>query len=453
MARQQVQIDVQRRVVVGTGQRIARGVHAHGLGQIVDGHHIAGSLAHAYGFAVLEHVDQLSDQDHHVLAGLVAERLAHGHHAPDIAVVVGAEHVDRHIGRVGGTVALVPVVGDVGGEIRELAVGLDDHAILVVTVLGGGEPGGALALVDVAALTQHLDGLGHLAIRIQAVLMEPHVEVHAEFLHGLADLVEHHRHGALAELLAHLGVLLAAGQALVVQAAVAVLQSGQVHAVGFGLGLHLGGDFVDIRAFVAVSGRFRGISPVCEIVGARPCGDQRLGEAVDLLPMIVEVVFAHHLGAVGLEHAGHGIAHGRPAGTSDVNRAGGVGGYELKIQRLPAQMVVATEPGPLLEHRIDDGGGGGGVKGDVDEAGAGDFHGLDARVPGELGCEQFSQVARFHAGLFGQLHGGVRRPVAMRAVLGAHHGEFGGGGNQVFGQLARGARGNQAVRNLGNQFT
>lgn len=63
----------------------------------------------------------------------------------------------------------------------------------------------------------------------------------------------------------------------------------------------------------------------------------------------VEVVFAHHLGAVGLEHAGHGIADGSPTGAADVNRTGGVGGDELEIQGLAAQMVVAAVFVDLVE--------------------------------------------------------------------------------------------------------
>ena len=42
---------------------------------------------------------------------------------------------------------LVGVVGDVGGEVGELAVRAPQHAVLVVALLGGAQPGGAVVLV------------------------------------------------------------------------------------------------------------------------------------------------------------------------------------------------------------------------------------------------------------------------------------------------------------------
>ena len=455
MRGQQVQVDVHRGVVVGAGQRIAGGVHADGVGQVVDGDDVAGALRHAHGLAVLHDVDELADEDLHVLARLVTERLAHGHHAADVAVVVGAEHVNRHVGRVGLAVALVAVVGDVGGEVRVVAVGLDDHAVLVVTVLGGFEPGGAVLFEDVAAGAQIGDGLVHFAVGIQAVLVEPHVEIDAEVLHGTLDFVEHHRHGALAELLALFGIAFAERVAVLVGAAVDARQAQHVHAVRVGFVDDTLGDFVDVRALVAVDRGFLAVGR----------GDERLGEAVDLLAVVVEVVFAHHLGAVGLEHAGHGIADGSPTGAADVNRTGGVGGDELEIQGLAAQMVVAAVFVDLVEmlvgvghgtggeYGVHHGGGRGGVKRDVDEAGACHLDLGNAVGFSERGGERLGQIARLHAGLLGQLHGNVGGPVAMRTVLRAHHGELVDGRNQLVGQRAGLAGGDEVVGNAGNQFT
>ncbi len=237
----------------------------------------------------------------------VAERGAHGHHAADVAVVVGAEHVDGHVGGVGLAVALVAVVGDVGGEVGVVAVGFDDDAVLVVAVVGGGEPGGAVLLVDVAAFAQVGDRALDLAVLVQAVLMERDVEAHAEVLHRLAELGRP-RHGALAELLALLRVALAERVAVGVHAAVHARQVQHVHAVGLGLVDHAAGDLVDVRALVPVGRAFLAVGG----------GHQGLGEAVDLFAVVVEVVFAHHLGAVGLQHAGHRIADGGPAGAADV---------------------------------------------------------------------------------------------------------------------------------------
>ena len=379
----------------------------------------------------------------HVLARLVTERLAHGHHAADVAVVVGAEHVNRHVGRVGLAVALVAVVGDVGGEVRVVAVGLDDHAVLVVTVLGGLEPGGAVLFEDVAAGAQVGDGLVDLAVGVQAVLMEPHVEVDAEVLHGLLNLVEHHRYGTLAEFLALLGIALAERFAVLVHATVDARQVQDVDAVGLGFVDDALGDLVDVGALVAVDRGFLAVGR----------GDERLGEAVDLLAVVVEVVFAHHLGAVGLKHAGHGIADGRPAGAADVDRAGRIGGYEFEVQGLAGQVVVLAVVAAGFEHGVHHCGRGCGVERDVDEAGAGHFHGLDAVGIGQFDGEQFGEITRLHAGLLGQLHGRVGRPIAVRAVLRAHHGELGLRWNQIGGQGACLAFGDKGVGNVENQFT
>ena len=157
MRSQQIQIDIHRRVVVGTGQRVTGRIHANGLNQIVDGDDVASALRHAYGLAVLHHIDQLADENLHVHARLVAEGGAHGHHTTDIAMMVGAEHVNRHVGRIHSAVTLVPVVGDVGSEVGEVTVRLDDDAVLVIAMLGGFKPGGSILLEDVAATAQLLN--------------------------------------------------------------------------------------------------------------------------------------------------------------------------------------------------------------------------------------------------------------------------------------------------------
>ena len=83
--------------------------------------------------------------------GVGAERLDRGPHPRDVAVMVGAEHVDQP---VEAALELVPVVGDVGGEVGRLAVGADQDPVLVVAELGGAQPERALVAVDVAALAR-----------------------------------------------------------------------------------------------------------------------------------------------------------------------------------------------------------------------------------------------------------------------------------------------------------
>ena len=98
------------------------------------------------GDAVADQVDHLPDQ-HLDGVGVVAERGGGGLEPADVAVVVGAEHVDAQVEAAG---PLVLEVGDVTGDVGGVAVALDDHAVLVVAVFGAGEPPGAVLLVQVA---------------------------------------------------------------------------------------------------------------------------------------------------------------------------------------------------------------------------------------------------------------------------------------------------------------
>ena len=70
------------------------------------------------------HVDELADQDLEGLARVVAEAGGHRAQPADVAVVVGAEHVDAALE---AALALVQVVGGVGGEVGGGAVGLDQR--------------------------------------------------------------------------------------------------------------------------------------------------------------------------------------------------------------------------------------------------------------------------------------------------------------------------------------
>ena len=169
-------------------QRVAGGVDADRLDEVVDGHDGAGALGHPQRLAVLEQVDHLADQDLEVLARGVAEGGAHRHHPADVAVVVGAEHDEA---AVEAALALVEVVGQVAGEVGPLAVGLDDHPVLVVAELLGAQPERAVLLVGVAQLGEPLDGALDGADSVQVVLVEVDVEVDAEVVQALLDLGEH----------------------------------------------------------------------------------------------------------------------------------------------------------------------------------------------------------------------------------------------------------------------
>ena len=67
---------------------------------------------------------------------------------------------------------LIPVIGDVGGKVGVLAVGLDQHAVLVVAQIGGTEPQSAVLGVEVTHLVELLKsavdgrGAGGLALGV-----------------------------------------------------------------------------------------------------------------------------------------------------------------------------------------------------------------------------------------------------------------------------------------------
>lgn len=117
------------------------------------------------------------------------------------------------------------------------------------------------------------------------------------------------------------------------------------------------------------------------------------------------------------------------------------------------EMLVGVGHGTGGEYGVHHGGGRGGVKRDVDEAGACHLDLGNAVSFSERGGERLGQIARLHAGLLGQLHGDVGGPVAMCTVLRAHHGELVDGRNQLVGQRAGLAGGDEVVGNAGNQFT
>ena len=237
------------------------------------------------------------------------------------------------------TMTLVAIVSNISCEIRVVAVGLDNHTILVVTMLGGFEPGCAILFVNVAAFTQIGDRLVDFTIGIQAVLMEPHVEIHTEILHGFADFVEHHRHCTLAEFLTLFGIALTQRIAIVVNATVDARQVENRNTVGFCLIDDATCDLIDISALVTVDRGFLTVG----------CRDQRLGETVDLLAVIVEIVFAHHLGAVGLEHAGAAVDDVVERRRADVDRNASL---VTQTHVEAAQQRTATGQQDAVVHKI-----------------------------------------------------------------------------------------------------
>ncbi len=404
----QVDVEVDRRVGRVAGERVAGGVDADGLDDVLQGHHGPHALGHPHRSALLQEVDHLADED---LQGarLVAEGPADRLHPAHVAVVVGPEH-EHELAEA--ALALVQIVGAVGGEVGPRAVGLLEHPVLVVAELGGAQPGRALGLEDVAELGQPFQGGVELALVVELLLVEVHVEVRAEVGEGGLDLVEHQLHPGDAE---HLpGVLGLERVGMPVQ--------------------DLGGDLVDVGAAVAVLGDRLALG----------AGQQRVREAVDLGSGVVEVVLGGHLRAGGAHDSGEGVAHGRPAGAARVDRPGRVRRDELEVDvRALHRLVVAV--GGAGDHDLPgDAAGGGGVERDVEEAGAGDVGLRDAVELGQSGGDLLGQRSRIRAGLLGHLEGDRGGVVPVLGVSGSLHGRFGGQRGGVEAEVGeRGARGGQ----------
>ena len=115
-------------------------VDADVVEQLVEGDEVAAALRHLRPLAAFDDVDEVHDQRLEAL-GVGAERGDRGPHPRHVAVVVGAEHVDQP---AEAALQLVPVVGDVGGEVGRLAVGADQDPVLVVAEVGGAQPEGAV---------------------------------------------------------------------------------------------------------------------------------------------------------------------------------------------------------------------------------------------------------------------------------------------------------------------
>ena len=168
----ELEVDVEGRVVRARHHREARRVDADGLDQVVDRDDRPLALGHALLLAALEQVHELPDDELEPL-GVVRRQGGEGRlHARHVAVVVGAPDVDQVLP---AAVGLVAVVGDVGEEVGGLAARADQDAVLVVAVPRRLEPDGAVLLVEQVLAVELGERLGDLAVE-PAVLARPLVE-------------------------------------------------------------------------------------------------------------------------------------------------------------------------------------------------------------------------------------------------------------------------------------
>ena len=352
-------------------------------------------------------------------------------------MVVGAPDVDDVV----DALELIPVIGDVGGKVGVLAVGLDQHAVLVVAQIGGTEPQSAVLGVEVAHLVELLKsavdgrGAGGLALgvlHVQRTLGVPTIEVAIDGVAEVAHVVDHLHIAALAEALhalLRIGVdpLIAVGApelgSLVddVVAAVGVLAQslGKVVLIRMGLGVFVVlvgnkgvavGDqqlvsLVDIHALLG--------DDVGKLHIARADG---VAEGVHLRAVVIDVELTLDVVTGVIHDAAERIAQSGPAAVADVHGADGVGGDELDLGLQATTDVGLSEVHALLAGLAKDGILDGDGEVEVDEARAGDLDLLDRGVLGHVGNDSLGDLARGAVSQLGGLQGHGGGPLAMRSV-------------------------------------
>ena len=352
-------------------------------------------------------------------------------------MVVGAPDVDDVV----DALELIPVIGNVGGEVGVLAIGLDQNAVLVIAQVGGAEPQGAVLGVEVAHLVELLKsavdggGAGGLALgvlHIQRALGEPTIEVAVNGMAKVAHIVDHLYIAALAEALhalLRIGVdpLIAVGapelSSLVddVVAAVGVLAQGlgKVVLIRMGLGMLvvLVGDkgvavgdqdlvsLVDIHALLG--------DDVGKLHIARADG---VAEGVHLRAVVVDVELTLDVVTGVVHNTAERVAQRGPAAVANVHGADGVGGNELDLGLQATTDVGLSEVHALLASLAKDGILDGNGEVEVDEAGACDLDFLNRGVLGHMGNDGLGDLARGAVGQLGGLQGHGRGPLAMRSV-------------------------------------
>ena len=438
------EVDVEDEFGIGLAgnEEEAGGVLAGHVDEVAQRDVVAGALAHLDGFAVLHDGEHLVKdvfgeflRDAHLTGERAALKAAAD--AGNRAVMVGALNVD---GLGEAALELGKVVGDVGHKVGKGAVDLAHHAVLVVVnaevfAFGGLEPEGAVAFFGAAGVDHGLHGGLHAAGGVERGLEVEVVEVYAERIKVVVLLV------------AQIGDAVATDAVGVGKVALGFDDRAVMRMHGLAVKV-VAGDGDHVFAVIGVFRKFDGFT--LELAGAQADG---FGEIADLNAGVVVVELAGDFPALSGEKIGKHVSEGALTGVAEMKRAGRVGGYEFEVQGLAGQVVVLAVVAAGFKHGVHHCGRGCGVERDVDEAGAGHFHGLDAVGIGQFGGEQFGEITWLHAGLLGQLHGRVGRPIAMCAVLRAHHGELGLRRNQIGGQGACLAFGDKGVGNVENQFT
>ena len=349
-------------------------------------------------------------------------------------MVVGAPDVKDEV----DALELVPVVGDVGGEVGVVAVGLLDDAVLVIAERGRLEPQGAvIGGVEVAHLVELVVGAldrrgARPVLLVHRALGHPDVEVAAHVVAGVLHVLEHLLVAALAE-----GEHALLGVRIDPLVAVGLPEGrGLVDDVGAAIGVlaEVGGELIHVGMRVEVLVGLV-LDVVVTVLGEEVAGGvdvaallvhdvgelhvalgDGVAERVHLVAVIVDPKLALDLVARVLHDVAHGVAQRRPAAMAHVHGADGVGGHELDLGLDAPAHVGLGEVATLLTRHAEDGVVGGGVEIEVDEAGPGDLDVLDLGALGHVRHDGVSDLPRRAMGELSGLHGHRGGPLTMRSV-------------------------------------
>lgn len=132
----QVDIEFHLAVQRAAGEEIPRRIGADFVDEFGQRDGFPGAFGHFHGFAVPEERHHL-EQVHIEVIGIVAEEFDGRLQTDDVAVMIGAPDIDQLLE---SAVKFILRIGDIRAEIGGLAIGADDHAVLVVSVVGRAEP-------------------------------------------------------------------------------------------------------------------------------------------------------------------------------------------------------------------------------------------------------------------------------------------------------------------------
>ena len=260
-------------------------------------------------FAVLDKVHQLPNHDLDLL-GPVPQDLSDSLESSYVAAMVCAKHIDGYVRRVLRTSHFIAEIRNISSNIGVITIRFNDHPVFIIAVVGGAHPPRALGFKKLTILFHLLNDAVGLARFKYRVFVEEDIKVGTETVQRLFNLCEHKLGSDFTENFC------------------GVFGVERVWALGENLIFDIG----NIGARIAV---FRGRLSL----GG---GKKRVYEPINLSAVIVEIVFAHHICALGFEDIGERVAHGRPAGAAQVDGAGGVSRNELEVNGFPRELIART---------------------------------------------------------------------------------------------------------------